>query len=241
MIRYRLKHAGQTVVASFRTHQEGFMAHSATKTTKALSEVKASEISIAAFHSPIGWCALAGRENWLAALTIGHRNAEAALRFLQSDPRWQNGQSPVKTARWNPSLVDRIVAMLEGEPDDFRDVEVDLDHLAPFSRRVAQYCRKIGWGTTTSYAELAELAGSPGAARAVGQVMAGNRTPLVIPCHRVVGSGGRLCGFSAPQGLSLKRWLLEMEQGKAGVSASPSLPQGRIYRAKAGKISKILA
>ena len=66
-------------------------------------------------------------------------------------------------------------------------------------------------GETVSYAELAGRAGSPNAARAVGGVMAGNRVPLLVPCHRVVGAGGRLGGFSAPTGVELKKRLLALE------------------------------
>ncbi len=62
---------------------------------------------------------------------------------------------------------------------------------------------------------MAAAAGSPGAARAVGQVMRSNRTPLLVPCHRVVAAGGKIGGFSAPQGLVMKRRLLELESDHA--------------------------
>jgi methylated-DNA-[protein]-cysteine S-methyltransferase len=80
-----------------------------------------------------------------------------------------------------------------------------------FQRKVLDACRAIPPGETLSYAELAVIAGAPGAARAVGNVMRTNRIPLVIPCHRVVGSGGSLGGYSAPDGLAMKRKLLERE------------------------------
>ena len=72
-------------------------------------------------------------------------------------------------------------------------------------------CRKIPYGKTLSYGQLAAKAGRPGAARAVGNHMAGNRTPIIVPCHRVLPSGGGLGGFSAAGGVALKRRLLEME------------------------------
>ena len=71
-------------------------------------------------------------------------------------------------------------------------------------------CRAIPRGETLTYGQLAAKAGYPGAARAVGQVMARNCLPLLIPCHRVVGSNG-LHGFSAPGGLATKQRLLEIE------------------------------
>jgi methylated-DNA-[protein]-cysteine S-methyltransferase len=158
------------------------------------------------FRTALGWCAMLGRGEELRALTFGHRDADAALAWLDSDLTKGAGLS-----RWNPGLARRITAVLDGEPDDFRDVVVDLGHLTAFSRRVARACRNIGWGETKSYGELAASVGSPRAARAVGHVMATNRTPLVVPCHRVVGSGGGLGGFSAPDGLAMKRRLLTLE------------------------------
>jgi methylated-DNA-[protein]-cysteine S-methyltransferase len=109
--------------------------------------------------------------------------------------------------------LDRVVRYSDGEPVTLDDLPVALDHLSPFQRRVAAACRAIPRGRTRTYGELAVKAGAPGAARAVGQVMAGNRTPLIVPCHRVVAAGGGLGGFSAPQGLALKRQLLAMESG----------------------------
>ena len=77
--------------------------------------------------------------------------------------------------------------------------------------QVVRACRKIGRGRTRTYGELAAAAGSPGASRAVGSVMAKNRFPIIVPCHRVVGAGGSLGGFSAPTGLNLKERMLALE------------------------------
>ena len=70
----------------------------------------------------------------------------------------------------------------------------------------------VPFGTTVSYGELAAMVGHPGAARAIGRVVGANRTPILIPCHRVVGSQGALVGYSATGGLITKRWLLDFEQ-----------------------------
>ena len=117
---------------------------------------------------------------------------------------------------WTASLKDRLDAYAEGQADDFADVRVWSEHWTPFQRRVLDCCRRIPYGQTQSYAELAIAAGSPGAARAVGRTMATNPIPLVIPCHRVVGSGGDLCGFSAFGGLDAKRRLLALGAGRCG-------------------------
>jgi methylated-DNA-[protein]-cysteine S-methyltransferase len=108
-------------------------------------------------------------------------------------------------------VLNRLMRFCDGEPVVLDDIPVRLDHLSTFQRRVVRACRAIPYGATRSYGEVAAAAGSAGAARAVGQVMASNRTPLIVPCHRVVAAGGKLGGFSAPQGLALKRRLLAIE------------------------------
>ena len=93
----------------------------------------------------------------------------------------------------------------------FGDVPLELAHLSPFQKKVVDRCRRISAGGTRTYGELAGLAGFPGAARAVGSVMSRNLYPIIVPCHRVVGSAGSLGGFSAPQGISLKARMLALE------------------------------
>ncbi|NOZ01465.1 MAG: MGMT family protein [Deltaproteobacteria bacterium] len=105
----------------------------------------------------------------------------------------------------------RIIAHLKGTPQDYLDLPVDLGGMGAFSRDALEAARTIPWGATTTYGELAALIGRPGAARAVGQAMARNPVPLVVPCHRVLASGGRLRGFSAPGGIAVKQRLLGME------------------------------
>ncbi len=109
-----------------------------------------------------------------------------------------------------PNLKESIIAYFHGKSVKF-DCQVDISWAAPFSRKVYQTCTKIPIGSTTSYASLAEKAGSPHAARAVGSIMAVNRTPLIIPCHRVLRSDGKLGGFSALGGKDLKKTLISHE------------------------------
>jgi methylated-DNA-[protein]-cysteine S-methyltransferase len=155
----------------------------------------------------LGWIALAVRDDSVARLSFGSPTDHDAVRRLGI---------PVSVARrpsspWLADLVERLAAYADGEVDEFRDVPIIIDHLTPFGRAVVDNCRSIGYGRTRTYGELAALAGRPGAARAVGQVMAGNSVPLIVPCHRVVAAGGLLGGFSAPQGLAMKRRLLALE------------------------------
>ena len=108
-------------------------------------------------------------------------------------------------------LAGRLSVFARRFEDRFTDVPLELDRLGPFTRRVVELCRAVPPGRTVSYAELATQAGSPAAARAVGNAMATNRFPLIVPCHRVVGARGHLGGYSAPQGLTMKRRLLAAE------------------------------
>lgn len=160
------------------------------------------------FSSPMGWIAWQGTERGVTGLTLGNRSqsaAEAALPHVAVDenerPRWWKKASKV--------LRDYC----QGEPVDLTQIPVDVEFTTSFSKCVVEALLKVSYGETVSYQELADLAGSPHAARAVGTVMSKNRIPLIIPCHRVVGAGGKLGGYSAPQGVVLKQALLEMESG----------------------------
>ena len=107
--------------------------------------------------------------------------------------------------------MDRVARHLAGAPQDFSGVRLDLAGTAPFARRVYDALRQVPPGAVVTYGELAGAVGSPGAARAVGGVMAHNPLPLLVPCHRVVAAGGRLGGFSAPGGVRTKSELLALE------------------------------
>ena len=81
-------------------------------------------------------------------------------------------------------------------------------------RRIYAAVRRLGWGETASYGEIARWAGMPQGAQAVGQAMAANPLPIVIPCHRVLAAGDRLGGFSAYGGVLTKEKLLVLERAR---------------------------
>ena len=95
-----------------------------------------------------------------------------------------------------------------GERRDF-DLPVDLSPARDFGRAVLEQLARVPYGELTTYGTLAAQAGRPRAARAVGTVMNRNPVPIVLPCHRVVGSSGSLVGYAG--GLDRKRTLLELE------------------------------
>ncbi len=116
---------------------------------------------------------------------------------------------------YDPRAVRSLAAALEeyfsGGELDFPLGHFDWTGTPAFHRQVLERCARIARGQVMTYGELAAAVGSPAASRAVGQAMARNRWPLVVPCHRVVGSTGKLTGYSGVGGLVTKQWLLDME------------------------------
>ena len=112
-------------------------------------------------------------------------------------------------------LTEQAARMLtkyfKGEPQQFELIELDYDIPGVFRQRILDSIRSIPFGQVRSYGEVAAAAGAPRAARAVGGAMAANPLPIVIPCHRVIAGDGRLTGYSAPGGLLLKKFILQME------------------------------
>ncbi|NLF65032.1 MAG: methylated-DNA--[protein]-cysteine S-methyltransferase [Chloroflexi bacterium] len=107
-------------------------------------------------------------------------------------------------------ILDQIVEYLEGRRRGF-DIEIDWSALSPFQASVLRLVWAIPYGQTRTYGDIAEELGQPGGARAVGRANATNPMPLVIPCHRVLGTDGRLHGYGGPGGVVTKAWLLQLE------------------------------
>lgn len=106
-------------------------------------------------------------------------------------------------------LAERFARYFAGEPDDFLDVELDLDGATEFERALTEALRLVPRGETVTYGELAALAGRPKAQRAAGTFCARNRFSLVVPCHRVLAADG--LGSYGSLGVEYKRRLLELE------------------------------
>ncbi len=156
-------------------------------------------------ETELGYTAIVWSESKLTSLVFGRRSAAIALQDSAA-------VAVTNPPKWIAKIAKRLAAFTAGKRDDFADLPLALDHLAPFTRTVIDACRTIPLGETRSYADLAAMAGSPRASRAVGSAMRTNRFPVVVPCHRVVASGGKIGGYSAPDGLDMKRRLLALEQ-----------------------------
>jgi methylated-DNA-[protein]-cysteine S-methyltransferase len=171
------------------------------------------------FDTELGTMALATYRREVVGLTFGHRSASAARKSLEQfhsgdDSMLRNAQqddSPA-TISFHNKVVNKLIEFAAGEEADLEGIAVNTSGMTAFQKQVHEACRAIPWGETLSYGQLATVVGHPGAARAVGTVMSKNRYPLIVPCHRVLGSQGKLGGYSAPEGLAMKRRLLEMER-----------------------------
>jgi methylated-DNA-[protein]-cysteine S-methyltransferase len=103
---------------------------------------------------------------------------------------------------------------LKGKRRDFT-FAIDWSTLKPFQRNTLRAVFSIPYGETRTYAEIAAQIGHPNAYRAVGRANATNPMPLVVPCHRVIGTDGKLHGYGGGDGLPTKEWLLKMERVQA--------------------------
>jgi len=146
--------------------------------------------------SPIGPLMLAGDEH---GLRLVHFMTGRRPKSPQRD--WTEDKTPFK------EVVRQLGAYFDGKLKDF-DLPLILDGSA-FQLLVWNNLRKIPYGETISYGQLAKRIGSPDAARAVGLANGSNPIPIIIPCHRVIGSNGDLTGFGG--GLPLKKKLLALE------------------------------
>lgn len=164
----------------------------------------ASKSATRVFRTKMGWVAVAASPNGIVKVAGPHKSKSKALRQI---PNWEGeGTAAVR------DLLDRAQQQLKayyaGERVTF-DLPLDLHAQTPFQRKVLREAARIPYGRTITYGELAARVGKPRAARAVGQVMKRNPVAPIVPCHRVIGAGGSLVGFTG--GLHLKARLLQME------------------------------
>jgi methylated-DNA-[protein]-cysteine S-methyltransferase len=168
------------------------------------------------FPVKLGWIGLVGNEKGLQRIYLpGLKKQELKECITSEFP----GSTESKDLWKQPKK--QFIEYFSGKRSRF-DLPLDLSGATPFQKKVYAALSRIPFGEVRTYRWLAEKIGNPRALRAVGMANGKNRWPIVIPCHRVVGSDGFLTGFSAPGGLDLKAALLELEgvrvtQGKVPV------------------------
>ena len=155
------------------------------------------------FNTDTGWVGILASVKGLLGTTLPQHSAQTAYQLL-GDSVSQATLSP----RLFDDLMKRLKAYFSGRRATFPD-RLDLSRATLFQREVWTITRLIPYGETRSYAWVAEQIKRPRAMRAVGQALSKNPLPVIVPCHRVVASGGRLSGFSG--GVEMKRYLLSLE------------------------------
>lgn len=165
-----------------------------------------AELHSVVFDSELGWIVIEWQGPEVSLISFGHGSPAVAAKRSEAEPVEADD-----VPAWLTKLIAKIKRFAAGKVVDWGDVPLAFGKQSDFQKKVQRACQKIPRGEVRSYGELAAAAGSPGAARAVGSVMRTNRFPLVIPCHRVVASGGKVGGFSCPAGVEMKEKLLALE------------------------------
>lgn len=161
--------------------------------------------SYSLFDSPIGVLGILWTDQGISGIQLPEKDSETTAERLRS--RATAGRAP----EFVRQAIASLVRHLSGDPQGFEELKLDWGKLPAFHLAVYQRMRSVRPGETTSYGELARQLGKPGAARAVGQAMARNPFPIVVPCHRVLAFGGRPGGFSAYGETTAKARLLALE------------------------------
>jgi methylated-DNA-[protein]-cysteine S-methyltransferase len=155
------------------------------------------------FNTNMGWVGILSSAKGLVCITLPQPSAQEARQLLGA---------AVDSAAWSPEffddLTERFKAYFSGKKIIFTD-KLDLSTATLFQRRVWESTRLIPFGKTKSYGWVAEQIDKPKAARAVGQALVKNPLPIIVPCHRVLTSDGKLGGFTG--GVEIKQRLLGLE------------------------------
>jgi len=161
------------------------------------------ELRYITFNTDLGWVGILGSAAGLQHITLPQPSAREALKLLGDSVNYAT-----QALHLFKDLMERLRSYLSGHKVNFPD-KLDLSRATTFQREVWKITRLIPYGETRSYGWVAGQLGKPGAVRAVGQALARNPLSIIIPCHRVIASDGKLGGYSG--GLEMKRYLLRLE------------------------------
>jgi methylated-DNA-[protein]-cysteine S-methyltransferase len=176
------------------------------------------------FETALGWCAIIAGDDGIVGSVLPEDGAEAVrARCRKLYPGALEAPPDGELAE----AVRRVRALIDGDDDDLADLALDMSAIEPFEQQVYAIARRIRPGQTSTYGEIARALGDVAQSQAVGRAMGRNPFPPIVPCHRVVGAGQKLGGFSAAGGRPLKLRLLDIERRWAkddlfGRSGGPS-------------------
>lgn len=161
------------------------------------------------FKTEIGFCGVIWWKNEIEEFLLPEGSLKKMMQKLK-------GKSVVirdlkKSPTEIKTLVNKIQRHMRGDLQDFTKVLLVRNKFSPFQSKVYQVVQRIPPGVVLSYKEVGLKMGGTKAYRAIGTALGKNPIPILIPCHRVVGSNNKIGGFSAPGGLSTKKRLLKIE------------------------------
>jgi methylated-DNA-[protein]-cysteine S-methyltransferase len=177
------------------------------------------------FDTAGGFCGVAWSAAGITRFQLPTRTHEGTERLLLR--RVRGSSEPAAPTPAVSEAVEAVRRYFDGHEVDFSNLTLDLSEQDVFYRQIYAAARRVRWGETATYGTLANVVGAgPEAAREVGQAMAKNPVGLIIPCHRIVGAGGKVGGFSAPGGSAAKIRMLELEGTRIG---PPEPPQQSLF------------
>lgn len=162
------------------------------------------DVAMTTMDSPIGTLLLLATSRGVVRISFEHEQRDEVLGEVAANLSPRILEAP---RRLDP-LRRELDRYFRGRLRDF-DVPIDWSLAGPFARKVLRRTSRIPYGSVASYGDVAHDVGNPRGARAVGNALGSNPIPVVVPCHRVVRTGGALGGYGG--GLDRKRWLLDLE------------------------------
>ena len=154
-----------------------------------------SDLSFALFDTAIGCCGIVWSARGIAGVQLPEKSGQATRSRVQR-------RFPAAREMTPPAVIQHVIetigALLRGEAIDLTNVGLDGGAISEFNRRVYDVARGIRPGATLSYGEIAERLGDRTLARGVAQALSENPFPIIVPCHRVLATGGKMGGFSGP-------------------------------------------
>ena len=170
------------------------------------------------FPTPVGTCAIAWRGGKVCGSHLPEATPElTAERMAKRSVGAVEGEPP----EFVRDAIAGILELLGGKQNDLMSIDLDFTGIEPFAQQVYELSRAIKPGQTRTYGQLAVDMGDRAYAQGVGRALGANPFPVIVPCHRIMGAGGKLTGFSAGGGVNTKLKLLDIE--KAQIGEKPTL------------------
>lgn len=167
--------------------------------------------SFALFDTAIGACGIVWGEGGIVGMQLPEpRDDQARARLTKRYPGAEEAAPSAEIER----TIAEVRALLKGEARDLAHIPLDMSQVPAFERQVYAIARAVPPGRTITYGEIAVKLGDKALSRDVGAALGRNPFPIVIPCHRVLGAGGKTGGFSARGGVDTKMRMLQIEGAK---------------------------